>query len=63
MEKFIGVPGEWVVVVRHDGHSSSASRTRPLPAVRSYGSSPALRAATTASPRVWAPSFRIAERR
>jgi hypothetical protein len=30
---------------------------------QSYGSRPARRAATTASPRVCAPSFRIAERR
>ncbi|CAK7279946.1 hypothetical protein SGPA1_10724 [Streptomyces misionensis JCM 4497] len=28
-----------------------------------YGSSPARRAAVTASPRVWAPNFRMAERR
>ena len=43
-----------------DGHGPPAPAGDPP---RPYGSNPVRRAATTASPRVWAPSFRIAERR
>lgn len=46
---------------------AAAGRRRPrapaAPPGQTYGSAPARRAATTASSRVCAPSFRIAERR
>lgn len=53
--------------------AAAGTRTPPRPTAspavprqgtaRSYGSTPARRAAATASPRVWAPSLRMAERR
>jgi hypothetical protein len=48
-----GIPAEPVRAVRGERRTVRAA----------YGSTPARRAAATASPRVWAPSLRMAERR
>ncbi len=49
---------------KHERSPSPGPETNPPPHPRGpYGSAPARRAATTASRRVWAPSFRMAERR
>ena len=66
--KFKARMNEWRVVgvgrpTKGNSRPMSANRGPTTGSSRAYGSNPARRAATTASPRVWVPSFRMADRR